>query len=268
MRWKMLGVMAAGRLVIVGPWVVRNLTTFEKPTVLGTGFGWVLLYGNCDATYYGDQARLLGRPLLAEGLPAGARGDASSTSAPQQGHRLHRGPQGASPGRRAARVGRMFERLPSVPERGVQRVLRAARRRHVVGHPRRATTCCCRSRSAASSCCGAAGSRSSRSSRSSPRPRSRWRSSFAITRYRAPVDVIMPLLAAVAIDAAIRWFGHRRDTADAPVPEPDPRHRRPSRPARGRAMTLDDRARRRRPRRRASPTSRRRGPATSAPGWR
>jgi hypothetical protein len=32
----------------------------------------------------------------------------------------------------------------------------------------------------------------------------------------------MPLLAAVAIDAAIRWFGHRRDPADAPIPEPEP----------------------------------------------
>ena len=46
--------------------------------------------------------------------------------------------------------------------------------------------------------------------------------SFGITRYRAPVDVIMPLLAAVAIDAAIRWFGHRRAAAPAPVVEPEP----------------------------------------------
>src|SRR3954470_15994860 len=36
-RWKLLGVMAAVGLVVVGPWVVRNLTTFERPTLLGTG---------------------------------------------------------------------------------------------------------------------------------------------------------------------------------------------------------------------------------------
>ncbi len=51
----MLGVMALVGLVVVGPWVVRNLTTFEKPTTLGTGFGWVLLYGSCDTAFYGDK---------------------------------------------------------------------------------------------------------------------------------------------------------------------------------------------------------------------
>jgi hypothetical protein len=51
----MLGAMALVGLVVVGPWVVRNLTTFEKPTVLGTGFGWVLLDGSCDVTFYGDK---------------------------------------------------------------------------------------------------------------------------------------------------------------------------------------------------------------------
>ena len=56
--------MAVVALVIIGPWVVRNLTTFEKPSLLGTGFGWVLAYGNCDATFSGPHARLLGRQLL------------------------------------------------------------------------------------------------------------------------------------------------------------------------------------------------------------
>jgi 4-amino-4-deoxy-L-arabinose transferase-like glycosyltransferase len=54
-RVKMLGVFALVGLVVVGPWVVRNLTTFDKPTVLGTGFGWVLLDGSCDSTFYGDR---------------------------------------------------------------------------------------------------------------------------------------------------------------------------------------------------------------------
>ena len=48
-----LGVIAGISIVIISPWVVRNLTTFEEPTVLGTGFGLVANYGNCDATYGG-----------------------------------------------------------------------------------------------------------------------------------------------------------------------------------------------------------------------
>jgi hypothetical protein len=42
--------------------------------------------------------------------------------------------------------------------------------------------------------------------------------SFGITRYRAPFDVVMPVLAAVAIDAFVRW---RRHTPE-PVPLDDP----------------------------------------------
>jgi hypothetical protein len=37
--------------------------------------------------------------------------------------------------------------------------------------------------------------------------------SFGITRYRAPVDVVMPLLSAVAIDAFLRWRGRQPDDA-------------------------------------------------------
>ena len=53
-RFRFLGVMALVAVVIIGPWVVRNLTTFDEPTTLGTGFGGVLAYGNCDATYSGE----------------------------------------------------------------------------------------------------------------------------------------------------------------------------------------------------------------------
>ncbi len=52
-RFQALGVMALVTVVVMGPWVIRNLTTFEEPTTLGTGFGLVLAYGNCDATYHG-----------------------------------------------------------------------------------------------------------------------------------------------------------------------------------------------------------------------
>lgn len=53
-RAKYVGATALVAVLVMGPWVVRNLTTFDEPTVLGTGFGWVLAYGNCDATYHGE----------------------------------------------------------------------------------------------------------------------------------------------------------------------------------------------------------------------
>jgi 4-amino-4-deoxy-L-arabinose transferase-like glycosyltransferase len=54
-KLRALGVMALVAVVLISPWVVRNLVTFEEPTLLGTGFGLVLAYGNCDATYYGPK---------------------------------------------------------------------------------------------------------------------------------------------------------------------------------------------------------------------
>jgi len=40
-------------LVVILPWWVRNLTTFEKPVFLATGHGSVLQSANCDQTYSG-----------------------------------------------------------------------------------------------------------------------------------------------------------------------------------------------------------------------
>lgn len=54
-RAQALGLMALVGMLVVGPWVVRNLARFEEPTLLGTGFGLVLAYGNCDATYHGPK---------------------------------------------------------------------------------------------------------------------------------------------------------------------------------------------------------------------
>ena len=41
-------------LVVILPWWVRNLTTFENPTFLATGHGSVLQSANCDSTYSGQ----------------------------------------------------------------------------------------------------------------------------------------------------------------------------------------------------------------------
>jgi hypothetical protein len=40
--------------IVVLPWVVRNLATFDEPTLLSYGDGALLLGANCDTTYHGD----------------------------------------------------------------------------------------------------------------------------------------------------------------------------------------------------------------------
>ncbi len=41
-------------MVIISPWALRNLTSFEQPTFIAVGAGYVLEIGNCDETYSGD----------------------------------------------------------------------------------------------------------------------------------------------------------------------------------------------------------------------
>jgi Dolichyl-phosphate-mannose-protein mannosyltransferase len=53
-RFRALGVMAIVSAVVLAPWMIRNVTTFEEPTLLSSSFGIILAYGNCDATYHGS----------------------------------------------------------------------------------------------------------------------------------------------------------------------------------------------------------------------
>jgi 4-amino-4-deoxy-L-arabinose transferase-like glycosyltransferase len=39
---------------LVGGWVIRNLLTFEEPTFMASGGGQVVAFGNCDRTYSGQ----------------------------------------------------------------------------------------------------------------------------------------------------------------------------------------------------------------------
>jgi len=52
LRLVVVGVMA---FVVVAPWVGYNLTRFNHPVTLSTGFGITLANTNCDITYYGDR---------------------------------------------------------------------------------------------------------------------------------------------------------------------------------------------------------------------
>jgi 4-amino-4-deoxy-L-arabinose transferase-like glycosyltransferase len=52
LRWMLIAVLAAA--VPMAPWVVFNLTRFDRPVLLSTGLETTLLTANCDPTYYGD----------------------------------------------------------------------------------------------------------------------------------------------------------------------------------------------------------------------
>jgi hypothetical protein len=52
-RWKWLGAGAVALAVVVGPWVVFNLSRFDRPEFLSDNFGYTLLTASCDSTYYG-----------------------------------------------------------------------------------------------------------------------------------------------------------------------------------------------------------------------
>ncbi len=54
-RLRLLAVGVTVAAALLAPWTVRNLVTFEEPTLLASGAGMVLELGNCDETYSGDR---------------------------------------------------------------------------------------------------------------------------------------------------------------------------------------------------------------------
>ena len=52
-RLRQLAVVLAATTLVIGPWCVYNLTRFERPTLLSTGFGLALDSSACDAAFYG-----------------------------------------------------------------------------------------------------------------------------------------------------------------------------------------------------------------------
>jgi hypothetical protein len=49
-----VAVLAGSCVVVIAPWLVRNAVTFENPVLLASGHGSVLEVSNCDSTYSGD----------------------------------------------------------------------------------------------------------------------------------------------------------------------------------------------------------------------
>jgi Dolichyl-phosphate-mannose-protein mannosyltransferase len=52
-RW--LAVASATALATIAPWVAFNYTRFEEPVFMSTNFATALAAANCDSTYYGDR---------------------------------------------------------------------------------------------------------------------------------------------------------------------------------------------------------------------
>lgn len=106
-RVKLFMVASICALLVMTPWLVRNLVTFDKPVFLSTGFGITLASANCDTTYHGD---LLGWWSL-KCVAAPVHGDVSDRDAEYRkrgldyiGAHLNRFPVVV-----AARIGRMWE---------------------------------------------------------------------------------------------------------------------------------------------------------------
>ena len=72
MHYATIGLIAGA---VLAPWVVRNVRTFEEPVLLTNGTGILLAQTNCDATYYGDKQGSwefecgLPQPLRSDGTP-------------------------------------------------------------------------------------------------------------------------------------------------------------------------------------------------------
>ena len=147
-RAKYVGATALVALLVMGPWVVRNLTTFDEPTVLGTGFGWVLVYGNCDATYHGELLGYWSDQCALQDYPPHLEESRVDLLRPAQGHRLHRRPPLARTGR-----GRGARRLGCGTSSAPPRTCTSTPSTNAAVTPPAGpcwwgTTCCCRSPSA------------------------------------------------------------------------------------------------------------------------
>ena len=75
--WRALGVATLAAAVVIAPWTVRNLATFERPVPLSTNEGTLLAGANCDETYGG---RDIGSWSI-DCVKGGGEGDESVASA-------------------------------------------------------------------------------------------------------------------------------------------------------------------------------------------
>jgi hypothetical protein len=108
-RRAVLAVVAvAGSVVTLAPWTLYNLSRFEKPVVLGTGFGALLLVANCDQTYSGPRLGSWYYPCFATGGPIAGDPSQYDTEARRRALRYVRHHAGRVPEVVLAREGRTW----------------------------------------------------------------------------------------------------------------------------------------------------------------
>jgi 4-amino-4-deoxy-L-arabinose transferase-like glycosyltransferase len=61
--------------VTIGPWVAFNISRFEKPVYISSNFGPTLAAANCDATFYGDDVGYKSYPCAARAFELAERAD-------------------------------------------------------------------------------------------------------------------------------------------------------------------------------------------------
>lgn len=216
-RVALLGWVVLAGLAVAGPWVARNLVSFDRPATVSTGGGFVLEIASCDATFEGDQ---LGYWSATCDRTSWEPGDETATEAAKRatgtayvGEHLDRLPVVV-----AARVGRLwdvwrpnesvvlndvFERRGRAPSWWAIRVWWAVLALAVAGAwalRRRPALLVPFAAVAVTTTVAAA-------------------ASFGITRYRTGLEVATAVLAAIGVDAVVAWWvaRGRRPAPDAPV---------------------------------------------------
>jgi 4-amino-4-deoxy-L-arabinose transferase-like glycosyltransferase len=110
-RWTRLAlaaVVVAAALVTVGPWIGRNLVTFRDATFVSTGDGPVLAGANCAATYYGPGIGLWNLNCSRDVRP-GSDQSVTSTREFDAGEHYVKGHLGRLPLVMAVRVARLWD---------------------------------------------------------------------------------------------------------------------------------------------------------------
>lgn len=107
-KLRFAGAVAAVGIVLIGAWVVRNVLTFEEPTFMASGSGHLLATANCDRAYSGE---FLGYWHPDCGLKKWPKGDESvvDVAAREVGSRYIEEHLDRVPIVAAARVGRVWE---------------------------------------------------------------------------------------------------------------------------------------------------------------
>ncbi|MBV9919469.1 MAG: glycosyltransferase family 39 protein [Pseudonocardia sp.] len=95
-------------LLVITPWAVRNLHTFEKPVILSDGAGQTMAVGNCDDTYHGEHLGYWDWSCGYKG-PPGKDASVNEVRARKQAIDYMKAHKGRLPVVVAARIGRLWQ---------------------------------------------------------------------------------------------------------------------------------------------------------------